>query len=131
MIASGRSGASTAHERSLRIIVCGGRDYRDRQAVFDALDRLHAKRGIDFLIQGVADGADYLAWQWANERGVPCGSYPAHWDEHGKRAGPIRNQKMIEEGKADGVVAFPGGAGTADLVRRAEAAGITVWRPRG
>jgi len=47
----------------------------------------------------------------------------------GRRAGAIRNQEMIDEGKADGVVAFPGGKGTEDLVRRAEAAGLTVWRP--
>jgi len=117
--------------RVMRVIVCGGRNYRDRAAVFAALDRLHAERGIDFLIQGVADGADYLAWQWADERGVPCGSYPAQWDEHGKRAGPIRNQEMIDEGKADGVVAFPGGKGTADLVQRAAAAGLKVWFPCG
>ena len=45
----------------LRIIVCGGRNYRDRQAVFETLDRLHSKRGIDFLIQGAAAGANYLA----------------------------------------------------------------------
>src|SRR4051812_13644503 len=107
----------------IRIIVCGGRGYRDRGAVFRALDRLHAERGIDFLIQGAADGADYLAWQWADERGVACGSYPARWDVHGKRAGGLCNQAMIEEGKPDGVVAFPGGRGTGDMVRRAEAAG--------
>jgi len=115
----------------MRVIVCGGRNYRDRKSVFAALDRLHAERGIDFVIQGVADGADYLAWQWADERGIPCGSYPAHWDEHGKRAGSIRNQEMIDEGKPDGVVAFPGSKGTADMVRRAEAAGLKVWFPCG
>lgn len=113
----------------MRVIVCGGRDFRDRKAVFDALDRLHAKRGIGFLIQGCADGADYLAWQWGEARGVPVGSYPAEWDRYGKRAGAIRNQQMIDEGKPDGVVAFPGGRGTADMVRRAEAAGLKVWFP--
>lgn len=113
----------------MHIIVCGGRDYRDRRAVYNALDRLHAKRGIEFLIQGAADGADYLAWQWAEDRGVPCGSYPALWNEHGRAAGPIRNQQMIDEGKPDGVVAFPGGKGTADLIARARRAGLTVWEP--
>jgi hypothetical protein len=115
----------------MRIIVCGGRDFRDRRAVFDALDLLHSKRGIDFLMQGAADGADYLAWQWANERGIPCGSYSAQWDVHGRRAGPIRNQEMIDEGEPDGVVAFPGGRGTADMIARAEKVGLKVWRPSG
>ena len=60
-----------------------------------------------------------------------AGSYPAQWDVYGRRAGPIRNQEMIDEGKPDGVVAFPGGKGTADMVRRAEAAGLKVWFPCG
>lgn len=115
----------------MRIIVCGGRNYYNRAVVFAALDKLHASRGVEFLIQGVGNGADYLAWQWAEARGVPCGSYPAYWDEHGKRAGPIRNQEMVDEGRPDGVVAFPGGKGTADMVRRAEAAGLKVWFPCG
>lgn len=61
----------------MRVIICGGRDYRDRRAVFSALDRLHGKRGIDFLIHGAAAGADYLGRQWAQDRGVPCGSSSA------------------------------------------------------
>jgi len=38
---------------------------------------------------------------------------------------------MIDEGKPDGVVAFPGGRGTEDMVRRAAAAGLKVWFPCG
>ncbi|EHL99357.1 hypothetical protein HMPREF9946_03119 [Acetobacteraceae bacterium AT-5844] len=113
----------------MRFIVCGGRDYRDRKAVFAALDLLNERKGIDFLIQGGATGADMFAWEWADERGVRCGSYPADWEAHGKKAGPIRNQKMLDEGRADGLIAFPGGRGTADMVARAEKAGLKVWHP--
>lgn len=124
----------------MRIIVCGGRKYHDRAAVFRILDRLHAKMGIDFLIQGAADGADYLAWQWADERDVPCGSYAADWDDldhpeaviryrkgkpYNANAGAICNQRMIDKDKPDGVIAFPGGPGTVDMIRRAEAAVFT------
>lgn len=115
----------------MRILVCGGRDYRDRNAVFRALDALHRKRGISAIIQGGADGADYLAWQWADERCVRYETFNADWKTHRKAAGPIRNQQMIDEGKPDGVVAFPGGSGTADMIARAERAGLKVWRPRG
>jgi YspA, cpYpsA-related SLOG family len=113
----------------MRVLVCGGRNYRDREAVFRALDRLHAKRGIAFLMQGAADGADYLAWQWAQERGVEVGSFAADWQGEGRAAGPRRNQRMLDEGRPDGVVAFPGGRGTADMVRRAEQNRVPVWRP--
>lgn len=115
----------------MRIVVCGGRAYRDKATVYAVLDRLHKKIGIDFLIQGAADGADYIAWQWCQDRGVLCGSFPAQWDEYGRRAGPIRNQAMIDEGRPDGVVAFPGGSGTADMIERAHRAGIGVWEPVG
>jgi len=37
----------------------------------------------------------------------------------------MRNQQMVDYG-LDGLAAFPGGNGTADMVRRARAAGVTV-----
>lgn len=115
----------------MRLIVCGGRNYRDRDAVFAALDAVHRKIGVDFLIQGAAAGGDYLARRWAESWSIPCGSYPAQWDVHGRKAGILRNQLMIDEGKPNGVVAFPGGRGTADMVARAKKSGIKVWRPFG
>ena len=52
--------------------------------------------------------------------------YPADWKKYGKSAGPLRNQRMIDEGKPDLVVAFPGGVGTADMISRAKAYNISV-----
>jgi hypothetical protein len=52
---------------------------------------------------------------------------PADWKAHGRAAGPIRNQRMIDEHRPELVVAAPGGRGTADMVRRARAAGIEVF----
>lgn len=57
---------------------------------------------------------------------MPIESYPADWKRDGRGAGPIRNQRMIDEGKPHIVIAFPGGKGTADMVMRAEMAGIPV-----
>lgn len=48
------------------------------------------------------------------------------WKDHGKAAGPIRNQLMLDDFKPDLVVAFPGGKGTADMVKKAQDAGVTV-----
>jgi len=80
------------------------------------------------LVTGDARGADALARSWALVYGVPHRCYVAHWEKHGKAAGPLRNQRMLDENPVDLVIAFPGGAGTADMVRRAEAAGIEVRR---
>jgi hypothetical protein len=52
--------------------------------------------------------------------------YPADWAKHGRAASPIRNQQMLDEGRPNLVVAFPGGRGTADMVRRARSAGVEV-----
>lgn len=113
-----------------RIIVCGGRDFVDRERAFAALDAAHAKRPIGTVVQGGAAGADLLAQQWAKARGVLREEFPARWQEHGRAAGPIRNQAMADAG-ADGCIAFPGGRGTRDMTTRAELAGIAVWRPFG
>jgi YspA, cpYpsA-related SLOG family len=113
----------------MRVIVCGGRVYNDREAVFRALSRADAKRPISVVIHGACPtGADWLAAMWAVEAKVHAEPYPADWSV-GRKAGPLRNQRMIDVGKPDGVIAFPGGSGTADMIRRAEAARITIWRP--
>lgn len=93
------------------------------------MDRLHAETPVTCLIEGGALGADRLARRWAyTVGGITVETFPADWGAHGKAAGPIRNQRMIDEGKPDVVLAFPGGRGTADMIRRAEAAGIRVIR---
>lgn len=48
----------------------------------------------------------------------------------GKAAGPIRNQRMLDDGKPDRVLAFPGGRGTANMVKLAKAAGVPVHEIR-
>ena len=110
-----------------RVLVCGGRNYADREAVYASLDSLHAERGFTLLIAGGARGVDKLAAQWAQDRGVPTQVYLAAWERLGHKAGPIRNQRMLTEGKPDLVVAFPGGKGTANMVAQARTAGVRVF----
>lgn len=113
----------------MRVLVCGGRGYSDREYM-DRYLRLidRAKGPITLLISGEARGADTLAKQWAEGCGCPYLGFPANWNKHGKAAGPIRNQQMLNEGKPDLVIAFPGGRGTADMISRAEKTGIKVLR---
>lgn len=109
-----------------RVLVCGGRDYRNKEAVYRELDAL---RGImSALICGGAPGADTIAWDWGWSRNFHCERFFADWKANGRAAGPIRNQRMIDEGKPTLVLAFSGGRGTADMIRRAEDAGIEVRR---
>jgi hypothetical protein len=110
----------------MRVLVCGGRNYGvslgERECLYGALDQAAPT----VVIEGGAQGADARAREWARHRRVPNETFTAEWGKYGKRAGPIRNQKMLDAGKPDLVLAFPGGYGTADMVAKAKAAGVRV-----
>lgn len=106
----------------MRLLVCGGRDYRNSQLLFATLDEINP----DLVITGGATGADQLAQEWAVLRGKPFCVFPAHWGAKGKAAGPVRNLWMAEHAKADLLVAFPGGRGTADMIANAQVFNIPV-----
>lgn len=118
----------------MKLLVCGGRDYRDWPTILRVLDAVHAKRPVTLVITGAAVGADTRALIWAALRGIPHTGWQykvttEEWKRVGKLAGPLRNQRMLDEQKPDGVVAFPGNDGTADMVRRARDAGVKVYEP--
>lgn len=106
----------------MRVLVCGGRDYTDRESVWEALGRANA----EWIVQGGARGADRLAKQWAAFYQRKRVEYPADWATYGKAAGTIRNQRMLTDSRPNLVVAFPGGRVTSDMVRRARKAGVPV-----
>lgn len=99
----------------------------DGKRVGEVLDGMHKQDPITCLIHGAAAGADHLAYLWSQLAHVPEASFPAQWTMFGRSAGPLRNSQMLHEGKPDVVVAFPGGRGTADMVRQAKAAGVPVY----
>jgi hypothetical protein len=115
----------------LRLLVCGGRGYAEWVAACAALDDVLSRRPIAVVIAGGARGADALAVRWAEDRHLAALVFPADWTTYGKRAGFIRNRQMLREGRPTFVVAFPGGTGTADMVRASREAGLKVWRPYG
>jgi len=113
-----------------RVLVCGGWDYADGMTVGRVLDSLNPSS----LIEGGADGADWLARLWSLQCGVASSADTyAPRPEDVRRWGParartMRNARMLAEGKPDFVLAFPGGRGTEDMVTKAKAAGVPVLR---
>lgn len=110
----------------MKILVCGSRDWADAKAITDTLDAYRAqdvaKGWTTVIIQGGASGADAIADGWARGVGVVSLTFPADWPTHGRGAGPIRNQRMLDEGMPDVVLAFRCegvSKGTDDMVRRA------------
>ena len=112
----------------MRVLVCGGRSFDDAHLLANYLEHIdqHSIDGITMIIEGGATGADELARVWARQNFIPIQTYKANWEANGKAAGPIRNQRMLDVGKPDVVLAMPGGSGTADMVRRAKNAGVRV-----
>lgn len=120
-----------------RVIVTGGRDWGEGEgtngyaACMHALDAALSPLKPTVIVQGgCRTGADLLARWWAKDHAVPCETFAAVWKRYGPSAGPRRNAEMIAAG-ADYLVACPGGRGTADCVRKAEAAALTVIRVLG
>lgn len=111
----------------MKILVCGGRDYTDKDKVFETLWPYFKEYGSDLeIITGMARGADSLGWLFAHHYDLKIWEFPADWKHHSNAAGPIRNQKMLNEGKPDLVIAFPGGKGTAHMVNISKKAGVEV-----
>ena len=121
----------------MRVLVYGGREWDDQETMDRVLDTLHEQYGFTEVIEGGQVsydkanfehmwGADYQARQWATGRRINIRTFMARWRQEGLAAGPIRNQRMIDEGKPEIAVHFPGGRGTTDMSRRLEAAGIQI-----
>lgn len=110
----------------MRVLICGGRDFNDMESLAKTMDDLHSRSPISVVISGKAAGADTLGERWAACNKIPVEAFPANWSLYGRSAGPIRNKQMLNEGKPDLVVAFPGGTGTKDMVTRARGAGVPV-----
>jgi hypothetical protein len=134
-----------------RALCCGDRGWSDPQLVHDFFDSGIAwalpmtrrpeepgicsdlpQRWVITIIHGGCRGADQIAAYVARQRPAwyAVEEFVADWKGRGKAAGPLRNQRMLSEGKPDLVVAFhdylAGSKGTKDMTQRALTAGLPV-----
>lgn len=132
----------------MRILVAGGREYNNRGLIATicegALIRSMQRNDPALtVINGLAKGADSIADQWARVK-ILCNfvlrfqhhsvypvfleGYAADWENHHKAAGPIRNKRMLDEGKPDIVYAFSNditnSKGTANMITQSKKAKV-------
>lgn len=117
-----------SQQPSRRLLITGSRDWDDRDLINKAL--LGAWLDLDrdaILISGACPtGADAIAEEvWSHQR-LPIERHPADWSQ-GKKAGPLRNQEMVDLG-ADLLLAFirNDSKGATHTLGAAKKAGIPV-----
>lgn len=128
----------------MRVLVFGGRAYNKRDKVYYTLDDYHAQNPITLVIHGscrskldlstqeIVWSADELAEQWAKDNFIPYLGIPAVWNPKGygkkvdRAAGIKRNALMLEKGKPQAGIGFPGGNGSADMAKRIQGAGLPL-----
>ena len=123
------------------LLGCGGRELAWPVAqVAWHLERLAAGRPVIRLLHGAARGADGAIGLAAEQLGWEVLPVPAQWQLHGRRAGMLRNRQMLQQAITIaqsasspqqlvkvGVVAFPGGVGTAAMLQLARRAAAGGW----
>ena len=117
----------------MRVLIYGGRDFEAGPEAWRWLgEHIFNYQLADWemdeivVISGGARGADRFGENAAEHWNIELEIYPADWGTHGKAAGYIRNQQMLDSG-VDVAVQFPGGRGTADMRRRLDKAGVKVY----
>lgn len=130
----------------MKILITGSRDWPDTDggrgiihcAIVDVIKRKYypnrPKKEDILIIHGAARGADTIAANWADEKGVPHTKdrykvTSADWSKQGKAAGVLRNHRMLDENPdTDVVIAFwkNKSRGTKDMIDYAQKAGKKV-----
>lgn len=124
--------------KEIRIIVAGGRDFKDNDLLSDTIKGYLEDIGITNsskqikFVSGTAIGADVLGEQFAHTYGYDVIRFPADWNKFGKSAGYRRNAEMAKFASVDGnkgiLIAFWDGKskGTKHMIDLAKRYGLNV-----
>ncbi len=111
-----------------KIAFTGGLDFNDHRAIWDRLDKVHAKHPDMVLLHGGSPkGAELIAAKWATNRKAPQIAFKPDWAKHAKAA-PFKRNDAILDVLPIGVIVFPGTGIQKNLVDKARKLGIPVWR---
>lgn len=109
----------------MKVLVCGGREWDNYEAVLRELEALPRDA---IIVHGACRGADTIAGEIAKALGHQVREYPADWARYGRGAGPIRNRQMLREERPDLVIGFHDSidesSGTRDMLNISRLAGV-------
>lgn len=110
-----------------KLIIAGGRDFDDYEALCKTCDSLLVNITDEIeIVSGNANGADKLGERYAKDKGYNVTLFKAEWNVFGNSAGYMRNRDMAEY--ADALIAFWDGKskGTGHMIDLANKCGIKV-----
>jgi hypothetical protein len=111
-----------------KIAFTGGLEFNDHSAIWDRLDKVHAKHPDMVLLHGGSPrGAERIAACWANSRKISQMTFKPDWTRYAKAAPFKRNDQMLDM-MPIGVIVFPGSGISANLADKAKKLGIPVWK---
>jgi hypothetical protein len=108
----------------MKVIIAGSREIDDYNLLLEAV--ANAGYDITAVVSGGAKGVDALGERFAEECGLPVYKFPAHWEQYGRAAGPIRNETMAKFGDALIAIWDSKSRGTKHMIDRATAHGLKV-----
>jgi len=109
----------------MKTIIAGSRGITDYDVLLQAIEE--APFEITSVVSGRARGADTLGEQYAIERGIPLHLFPADWNAHGRKAGPMRNEQMAEVAEAVLCIWDGSSRGTQDMINRAKKRNLPLY----
>lgn len=92
--------------KDIKLAIVGSRDFTDKDLLEETIKNLLETEKVNIIeiISGGAKGADTLAEEYACDNKILIKIFYPDWETYGKRAGPIRNKKIVEY--SDYVIAF-------------------------
>lgn len=84
----------------MKLAIVGSRGFSNYELLKETLK----KYNIDVIVSGGAEGADSLAEKYALDNNIPLIIFLPDWKQKGKKAGFLRNIKIVEA--CDGLIAF-------------------------
>ena len=100
------STGKTPSSHDIKVLICGSRGFNDYVLMKVQIMKLLDRFGTTItIISGGAKGADKLAEDVAKQLGISITILEPDWDKHGKGAGMIRNNAMLDM-KPNIVLAF-------------------------
>ena len=105
----------------MKLGIVGTRTFTDYEYLKKKILRIYKIKDIEEIVSGGAEGADTLAEQFAKEFDIPIKIYKPNWDKYGRKAGALRNVKIVNRSSV--IIAFwdgksPGTKITIDIAEK-------------